>query len=222
MGSSKPLDEAMETSPEAFTKSIIDTFPTREIANINEQWLHETYDVARNSEFYNRMNVPLGFCKTGKIVSVTTRKKLSESHKGKKFTDEHKKKISENYVGFRGKKHSAETRAKMSKSMRGKKKSHRTEEHNKKIGDARRGKEHSLEARKRMRKSHMGKVISPETRKKMSLALKNRIFTEEHKRKIGDAQKGIPQPKITCPHCSKLGGISPMKRWHFDNCKEIS
>jgi hypothetical protein len=171
MGSSKILNEAMGIEPEDFVKTIIDTFPTREIANINEQWLHETYDVARNSEFYNRMNVPLGFCKTGKIVSVTTRKKLSESHKGKKFTDEHKKKISENYVGFRGKKHSAETRAKMSKSMRGKKKSHRT---------------------------------------------------EEHKRKIGDAQKGVPHPKITCPHCSKIGGFSIMKRWHFSNCKKVT
>ena len=24
---------------------------------------------------------------------------------------------------------------------------------------------------------------------------------------------------ITCPHCNKCGGVSAMKRWHFDNCK---
>ena len=29
-----------------------------------------------------------------------------------------------------------------------------------------------------------------------------------------------PKPKITCPHCNKIGGLPQMKRWHFDNCKE--
>jgi hypothetical protein len=205
MGSSKPLDEAMKVEPEAFTKTILDTFPTREIASIDEQRLHEMYDVARNPEFYNQMNAPLGFCTAGK-----TRKPCSE---------ETKKKIS---IANKGRLRSPESCAKMSKSMRGKKKPSLTEEHNRKIGDANRGKKHSEETKKKLRESHMGKTHSPETKKKLSLALKNRIFTEEHKRKIGDAQKGIPQPKITCPHCSKTGGSSAMKYWHFDNCKEIS
>lgn len=26
-------------------------------------------------------------------------------------------------------------------------------------------------------------------------------------------------PAITCPHCGKIGGISAMKRWHFEKCK---
>lgn len=29
-----------------------------------------------------------------------------------------------------------------------------------------------------------------------------------------------PKEKAECPHCHKVGGISQMKRWHFDNCKE--
>ena len=58
MGSSKILGEAMQETPESFTKTIIDTFPTREIASIDEQRLHEMYDVARNSMFYNQMNAP--------------------------------------------------------------------------------------------------------------------------------------------------------------------
>jgi hypothetical protein len=28
-----------------------------------------------------------------------------------------------------------------------------------------------------------------------------------------------PAPKVECPHCGKIGGISAMKQWHFDNCK---
>lgn len=35
--------------------------------------------------------------------------------------------------------------------------------------------------------------------------------------------KGIKRPskKVKCPHCNKLGGISQMKRWHFDKCKKL-
>lgn len=28
-----------------------------------------------------------------------------------------------------------------------------------------------------------------------------------------------PKTKVKCPYCNKVGGISQMKRYHFDNCK---
>ena len=28
------------------------------------------------------------------------------------------------------------------------------------------------------------------------------------------------QSTTTCPHCSKVGSVVNMKRWHFDNCKK--
>ena len=100
---------------------------------------------------------------------------------------------------FYGKKHSAESRKKMSDASSGEKNyfygKHLSEEHRKKLSDSKKGE-----------KNHFyGKSHSNETRKKMSVA-----------------QKGVPHPKITCPHCSKLGGNSNMKRYHFNNCKEIS
>ena len=179
MGSSNTLDEAMNKTPETFTKIIIDTFPTREIANANEQWLHETYDVARNPEFYNLCIAPMGFCMAGRIQTVESRAKMSKSKSGEKHH-------------YYGKKHSLETLEKMSKTKKGKKRSTETR---KKISAALSGENNNM----------YGKSLSPETRKKISAA-----------------KKGIPQPKITCPHCSKTGGSSTMKRWHFDNCKEIS
>ena len=46
----------------------------------------------------------------------------------------------------------------------------------------------------------------------------------EYRRKISETlkgqRKGIPQKKLTCPHCGKEGGANGMKRWHYDNCKE--
>ena len=100
---------------------------------------------------------------------------------------------------FYGKKHSAESRKKMSDASSGEKNyfygKHLSEEHRKKLSDSKKGE-----------KNHFyGKSHSNETRKKMSAA-----------------QKGIPQAKITCPHCQKKGGKSLMKRYHFSNCKEIS
>ena len=125
MGSSKILGEAMQETPEVFTKTIIDTFPTREIANTNEQWLHETYDVARNSEFYNLMNAPSEFCMFGKTHTPEIRKKLSLSHKGNTHTEESKKKISLSKIGknnpMYGKPVSTEHRAKISAALRGEK-----------------------------------------------------------------------------------------------------
>jgi hypothetical protein len=32
-------------------------------------------------------------------------------------------------------------------------------------------------------------------------------------------KKSVPLRIVKCPHCSKEGGISQMKQWHFDNCK---
>jgi len=160
MGSSKILGETLQETPESFTKTIIDTFPTREIANTNEQWLHETYDVARNSEFYNLMTAPLGFDNTGKTGkeshwygkhrSAETKQKLREAmsgennpNYGKKRSDATKQKISESQRGknnpFFGKKHSPESKKKMSKIQKGRIHSPETK---KKIGESNKGKLH--------------------------------------------------------------------------------
>lgn len=29
----------------------------------------------------------------------------------------------------------------------------------------------------------------------------------------------IDKKKLKCPHCKKIGGAGPMRRWHFDKCK---
>ena len=69
--------------------------------------------------------------------------------------------------------------------------------------------------------------FSEEHRKKIGAASKGnkinlgRYPSEESKKKNSEAHKGQKQVVITCPHCGKRGG-NIMRRWHFDNCKEIS
>lgn len=65
------------------------------------------------------------------------------------------------------------------------------------------GKKHGDETKERMRQKKLGISLSA-----------------EHKAKVGDALRGKPKQKITCPHCGKIGGAPAMKRHHFDNCKE--
>ena len=75
-----------------------------------------------------------------------------------------------------------------------------------------------------------GKKRAPHTeqaRANISAALTGRryedIFNEdknlEIKAKISLTHKGKVKKKVICPHCSKVGGIPVMKRFHFDQCK---
>jgi len=57
---------------------------------------------------------------------------------------------------------------------------------------------HIIEA---SRKVTLGRPIPEATKQKMSLANKGRKYEQ-----------------ITCPKCNTVGGVTSMKRWHFDNC----
>ena len=151
MGSSKLLNEAMEIEPESFVKTIIDTFPTREIANADEQRLHEMYDVARNPEFYNLCIAPMGFCMSGRERSAETRQKISESTSGEKsywfgktHSPETRKKLSEAHSGEKGywfgKTRSPETRQKISENHVGMKGKTHSDSTKKKISEAKKSK----------------------------------------------------------------------------------
>jgi hypothetical protein len=58
-----------------------------------------------------------------------------------------------------------------------------------------------------------------ETIEKIKSARALQIITEDHKKKIGDGNRGKCKPKTVCPYCNKEGGIPQMMQWHFDNCK---
>ena len=51
---------------------------------------------------------------------------------------------------------------------------------------------------------------------------KNEDFPElklQKSNSMSIAKKGIPMRKVVCPHCNKVGGVSRMKQYHFNNCK---
>lgn len=155
------------------------------------------------------------------------KRKRSEAQLGTTHTDETKKKIS---LAAKGRRLSERAKEILHQSRRG---SRNSDEHNRKVSAALSGKKKSEEHVAAIRESRKNIVYTPELREKLAanrgkklndnqraallLANKGRPLRPEHAAKLR-VPKG-PQVLTMCPHCSKSGGISLMKRWHFDNCK---
>ena len=105
--------------------------------------------------------------------SEETRKKMSESHKGKVRSAETRRKITESN---KGKQRSEETRRKISESLKG--------ENNPFYG-----KQHSEDTRRKMSELHKGKKLSEEHRRKLSESHKGKHLSEEHRRKLSESHK---------------------------------
>lgn len=71
----------------------------------------------------------------------------------------------------------------------------------------------------KLKLSIAGKIRTDEQRLKMSEKRKLRITLDITKIKMSIIRKDKPQQIVTCPHCNKTGGITNMKRYHFNNCK---
>ena len=160
--------------------------------------------------------------------SAETRQKISMANKGRVHTEESRKNMCEGQanrppisdetrqkMSISKKNMSDETRAKMGAVHRGRKRSPET---CRKISEAYKPRPPwTDEMRQKMSDAHKGKPKSDETRRRMSESMKGVPKSDETKEKLSIAQKN--RPRITCPHCGKVGDTLNMKRWHFDNCK---
>jgi hypothetical protein len=124
-----------KVNPSNYEYLILDTFETREEADLYESKLHNEYDVDKNTMFYNRAKQtttkfrydPTGTklseehkCNIGKAlkgrkVSNSTREKLKNANLGKTLTEDCKRKLSEAHIG---KKHNKETKDKMAEARK--------------------------------------------------------------------------------------------------------
>ncbi|URC15338.1 endonuclease [Paraglaciecola Antarctic GD virus 1] len=174
--SSRNLTFIMEQkkSPEDFEYTILSTFDDRKSAINHEIELHNTYDVARNKEFYNMAKQTCtGFDRTGttsvsgplhhrygKGISEHVRLKLLESNLGRKLSPEHIQKGIDKRTGTT---RTEEAKAKMSKAMKGLTKS---EAHRLKLREANLGKKLSEETKAKIGKSSKGTTSQLQADKK--------------------------------------------------------
>jgi len=96
-----------------------------------------------------------------------------------------------------------------------------SEETRAKISAANTGKVHTEEAKAKMSNTRKGIPKSEEHKAKIGAANTGRLHTEETKDKIsaagkgntnGSGKKGIPQPKVQCPHCDRIISTSNIGR----------
>ena len=113
-----------------------------------------------------------------KHMSDESRRKLSESRKGKFCGENH---------SFYGKHHSEESRRRISESLKGRTFS---EETRRKLSESKKGHDVSEETRRKLSESHKGKIHSEESRRKMSESQKGHEVSEETRRKISESNKG--------------------------------
>lgn len=78
-----------------------------------------------------------------------------------------------------------------------------------------------------MKQNHSGmrgKLHSEKTRRRMSDSATGKAGTrtgytasESTKQKMRETQSSLP--RVSCPHCNKIGHYATMQRWHFNKCK---
>lgn len=119
--------------------------------------------------------------KKGTHLSAETRLKISKANKGRHASEETKRKLSESHMGHRL---SAETRMKLSTVHKGRKPS---AECIRKSIEAHKGKHMDMETRRKISKKLKGRPLSAETRKKMSEARKGKKISEHTIRAMTDA-----------------------------------
>lgn len=81
------------------------------------------------------------------------------------------------------------------------------------------GKKHTDESKKIMSEKAKGRTKSEEHKKKLSKANIGKKQSKETIQKRVDKMKGVKQKTVKCPFCEKEGGISVMKKCHFEKCK---
>lgn len=155
---------------------------------LEPKWIQKLKDDGH--ELYNLTEGGDGI--PGLTHSDETRRKMSESQRGKKLTEDAKQKIREANLG---KSHSDETRKKLSEINRGKPKPPRTEEHCRKLREAAQARgsmseEHKARISASMRESkNVGHPIDEETRARIAEKLRGQVQSEETRSKRAESMR---------------------------------
>ena len=140
----------------------------------------------------------------GRVCSPEQRKKISDSNRGRVFTEDHRAKMSASRKGVKRKPHTAEACAKISAAMQGNTRAL--------------GFKHSAESRQNMsaamkgHKRALGRVLSPETRAKIGNSNRGKIRTEETKAKLSAAKIGKKRAPFSLETRTKLSKALKGKR----------
>jgi hypothetical protein len=100
----------------------------------------------------------------------------------------------------------------------GEKRGPQSPEHIAKRANATKGRIHSEESNDKRRIAMTGKKLGPQSPEHLAKRIGQKQSDETRQLK-SQLMTGKTQPLVVCPFCSKIGGASNMKRYHFTNCK---
>jgi hypothetical protein len=188
---------------ERVDSSIEDTFLAE------DRWLLKIKQEKLKKRYYNIQNKGQNYWFTlGEKKSLSVKQKISKTKTGVPVhSDAYKNRRRQMALGnpggfggipgMLGKKHKEETK--------------------RKISDKNRGKTQPKEAIEKTRLANLGRKRSDHEKKKISESMKL-VWTEERKQNHKKYLESLP--KISCPHCGKIGkNRGAMARYHFNNCK---
>jgi hypothetical protein len=166
LGSGKHLKRSIKKyGKEHFSIEILAWFDTEQEAYLFEEKFINDNDVLNDPNYYNIAPGGKGFQSGTKHPNHTTNGGASFL-KGRKFSEEHRRKLSQ---------------AKLGKKL--------SEEHKKNIALGNTGKVMSEESRKKVSQGNLGKKRSLEVRQLWSKLKLGKPLSESHKRKISEAHK---------------------------------
>jgi len=162
----------------------------------------ESFELTKYEQFF------VDFYTPEKIYNIKI--ECVNSNLGMKFSEEHKKKISEKNSGNKngmygkkgilnpmyGKKTSDETKKKISESRKGKVVGEKNPMYGCHDLKPRLGKKHTEEAKRKMSEIKKGKICSEETKRKMSISKKGKKASKETIKNISNSKKGKNNPSF--------------------------
>ena len=196
---------------ENFEISILHTVDGKDKQDlINKLNVLEIKEIENYNSFYDGYNSNTGG--DSYIVSDMSKKKMSNACKGRKFSEEHRKKLSEIKKGCKNP-HSEEWCKKISQSLKKKgcdwlhtpemqekcRLAHiglkRSEETKKKMSEAQKGRKVSDECKEKLRQINLGKKHSEETKKKLSEISKQAWVKRKEEMKLRKLNNNVEQLK---------------------------
>jgi hypothetical protein len=201
---SERMRSAIRRRPQDFKRRILETnINDRKLTRDREYaWLQLILDEWLGTKYYNKNKDRWEHWSESRKEEVAQkikdsplrRQRISDAHKGRKVSEETKQKI----------------RIARSKQVI-------TDETKEKIRQANYKREYGDAFKETMRQVALKR--SPDYLIAFHSAPNKRRtgqpHTEETKRIMAEKARRI----VSCPHCGKSGALSPIKRWHFDNCK---
>jgi len=212
--------------PENFLFEVVDESPQDQIQLDNKEILY----IAKFNSFHKGYNCNEGGNARG-VITEETRTKISKATKGKKRSEETRKRISEAKQGmvgtFIGKHHSEESKQKMSIGRTGNK-NHQfgvkwSDERKQKLSKLKQGVPRSEETKRKISETKLNQhlTLSEETKHKMSIAGKGRIFTKEHKNRIAESHRN--GETVLCEYCKtpiyRSQYYLQKQKYHFCSCR---